>query len=960
VLSAGLAWRDVTILRTVAKFLRQAGFAFSQDYVEQALFRNPDLAELLVELFHAQNDPKAEEHLEHGVTTIGQRIDAAMGDVQSLDDDRIIRRLRNVVSNVLRTNFYQRDSNGRPKSYVAIKLDSQALDDLPLPRPLVEIFVYAPEVEGVHLRFGKVARGGIRWSDRREDFRTEILGLVKAQQVKNAVIVPVGSKGGFYPKQLPVNATREAVQEAGIAAYKILINALLDVTDNLDADGKVIPPADVVRHDADDPYLVVAADKGTATFSDIANGIAEGRGYWLGDAFASGGSHGYDHKKMGITARGAWEAVKRHFREMGRDIQATPFTCIGVGDMSGDVFGNGMLLSEQTRLLAAFDHRHIFIDPDPDAAASYAERKRMFDLPRSSWADYNKGLISQGGGIFARTLKEIPLSAEIKAVAGVTADKLSPLELIKALLKAEVDLLFFGGIGTFIKAAAQSNLDAGDRANDAVRVNGGEIRAKVIGEGANLGATQLGRIEYARAGGRINTDAIDNSAGVDTSDHEVNLKILLGGPQRRGELTPVTRDELLNAMTDDVAAHVLKDNYDQTLALSVAQGRAAKDLDAHGRYMRDLELRGRLDRVVEFLPADADLQKMENENRGLTRPELAVLLAYAKLDLDAEIVASDLPDDPTFASVLAGYFPPQAVERFPGALQQHRLRREIISTSLANRIVNLAGPVFVARMKEMSGAAGAHVARAFVVAEGAFGLAALKSRIDALDGVVDANIQTGMYTDVSEILRRLGLWFITNVPANASLTETIALYRGGVEALRGTFHSLVSPYEASGTEGRIAELQTAGAPLDVAEDVAVLPLMSGAPEIAQLAHARGLPVDLVAGAYFAIGATVGIGRLRGLAARISATQHWDRLAIRRIVDDLFAGQRALTAEALGTITGNATNRADGAAAVASWAASRADTLARAKGFLDALERSGDLSIAKLTLANSQIRELAAR
>jgi glutamate dehydrogenase len=952
----GLSWRDVTILRTIAKFLRQAGFAFSQDYVEQALFRNQDLAGLLIEMFHARNDPAGGRD---APAEVAAHIDAALNDVQSLDDDRIIRRLRNVVENVLRTNFYQHDAAGAPKPYVAIKLDSQALDELPLPRPHVEIFVYAPEVEGVHLRFGKVARGGIRWSDRREDFRTEILGLVKAQQVKNAVIVPVGAKGGFYPKQLPLNATREATQEAGISAYKVLINALLDVTDNLNADGTILPPTSVLRHDGDDPYLVVAADKGTATFSDIANGIAEGRGFWLGDAFASGGSHGYDHKKMGITARGAWEAVKRHFRELGRDIQAEPFTAIGVGDMSGDVFGNGMLLSKETRLLAAFDHRHIFIDPEPDTAKSWAERKRMFDLPRSSWADYDKSLISQGGGVFARTLKEIPLTPEMKRVAGVSDDKLSPQALMKALLKAEVDLLFFGGIGTYIKAASQSNLDVGDRANDAIRVNGGEVRAKVVGEGANLGVTQLGRVEYARAGGRINTDAIDNSAGVDTSDHEVNLKILLGYPQRRGELTPQARDDLLNAMTDDVAAHVLKDNYDQTLALSVAQGRAFKDLDAHGRYMRDLERRGRLDRAVEFLPADVELQKMENETRGLTRPELAVLLAYAKLDLDAEIVASELPDDPAFEAVLAGYFPDAAVKRFPNALEQHRLRREIVSTSLANRLVNLAGPVFVSRMKEMSGASGDHVARAFVVAEGAFGLSALRARVDALDGKVDAATQTSMYTDIAEILRRLGLWFITNVPANADLASTIALYRAGVESLRGTFNSLVSPYEASDTEGHIERLTKAGVPLDVAEDIAVLPLMSGAPEIAQLARARGLSLDLVAGAYFAMGAVVGIDRLRGLAGRIAANEHWDRLAIRRIADDLFAGQRALTAEALDGAKAQGT-RADGAAAVATWAQARGETLTRAKGFLDALERSGDLSIAKLTLANSQIRELAAR
>ncbi len=962
VIGAGLVWRDVTILRSAAKYLRQAGIQFSQDYMEQALARNPDIAALLVHLFHVRTDPAQIADRDAQADALRHRIETALNDVPSLDDDRIIRRLRNVIDCVLRTNFHQPAADGSPKPYVAIKLDSQKLDELPAPRPHVEIFVYSPEVEGVHLRFGKIARGGIRWSDRREDFRTEILGLVKAQQVKNAVIVPVGAKGGFFPKQLPVNATREAVQEAGISAYKVLINALLDVTDNLHPDGSIVPPPHVLRSDGDDPYLVVAADKGTATFSDIANGIAEARGFWLGDAFASGGSHGYDHKKMGITARGAWEAVKRHFREIGRDIQNEPFTCMGVGDMSGDVFGNGMLLSKKTRLLAAFDHRHIFLDPDPDPEKSWNERKRLFDLPRSSWADYDKSLISAGGGIYPRTAKEIPLTGEIRALTGLSAEKASPAQLMSALLKAPVDLLFFGGIGTFVKASSQSNLDAGDRTNDAIRVNGSEVRAKVIGEGANLGVTQLGRIEYARGGGRINTDAIDNSAGVDTSDHEVNLKILLGGPLRRQELAADARDALLNEMTEDVALHVLKDNYDQTLALSVALSRADKDLDAHGRFMRDLEARGKLDRAVEFLPDEVELRKRDQADQGLTRPELAVLLAYAKLDLDAEIVASDLPDDPTFETLLAGYFPPAAVERFPDETKQHRLRREIISTTLANRIVNLAGPVFVARMKEMSGAPGARIARAFVAAEGAFGLEALKSRIDALDGRVSADTQTGMYADIAEILRRLGLWFITNVPGNVDLASTIALYRAGVEELRGTFASLVSPYEARITETRIAELREAGVPLDVAEDVSVLTLLGGAPEIALLARARNLNVDLVAGAYFAVGATVGIDRLRGLAQRITAHEHWDRLAIRRITDDFFASQRALTADALEHLeSGKAKgNRADGAAAVAVWAKARADALSRAKSFITALEETGDFSVAKLTLADSQIHELAAR
>ncbi|HEY2070545.1 MAG TPA: NAD-glutamate dehydrogenase [Rhizomicrobium sp.] len=960
VVGAGLSWRDVTILRAAAKYLRQAGFSFSQDYIEQALSRNPDIAELLIELFLAENDPQASGREERAKTLRG-RIDAALVDVPSADDDRIIRRLRNVIDCTLRTNFFQHDAKGAAKTYLAIKLDSQKLEELPSPRPLVEIFVYSPMVEGVHLRFGRVARGGIRWSDRREDFRTEVLGLVKAQQVKNAVIVPVGSKGGFYPKRMPVNPTREESMATGIAAYKCFIGALLDLTDNLHTDGSIVPPRDVVRQDGDDPYLVVAADKGTATFSDIANEIAESRGFWLGDAFASGGSHGYDHKKMGITAKGAWEAVKRHFRELGRDIQNEPFTCIGVGDMSGDVFGNGMLLSKCTKLVAAFDHRHIFIDPEPDPAKSWDERKRMFDLPRSSWADYDKTLISKGGGIFSRTVKEIPLSPEMKALTGLTKDRATPPELMKALLKADADLLWFGGIGTYIKAASQSQAEAGDRANDAIRVNGAEVKAKVVGEGANLGVTQLGRIEYALKGGRINTDAIDNSAGVDTSDHEVNLKILLSGPLRRGELPGAARDTLLESMTDDVAAHVLADNYNQTLALSVAEARGLKDIDSQGRFIRDLERRGKLDRAVEFLPSDEDLRKRVQEGRGLTRPELAVLLAYAKLDLDSEIAASDLPDDPYFASELAGYFPPAAVARFPGELGQHRLRREIVATVLANKIVNLAGPVFVHRMKEVSSAPASRVARAFAVADGAFGLSAIKARIDRLDGKVHAEVQTEMYTDIADQLRRLGLWFLTNVPAQADLGETVARYRAGVEQLRGTYSSLVSQYELDDRMAYVNALMEKGVPEDIAHDVAALPLWTTAPEIVQLAHARDLDVDLVAGAYFSVGAIIGLDRLRGLASRIAANEHWDRLAIRRIVDDLYAGQRALTQQVLTGFEGDKMDRtrADGAKAADAWAEERADLLSRTKSFLDELERTGDLSIAKLTLANSQIHELAA-
>jgi glutamate dehydrogenase len=959
--TASLPWRDVTILRAAAKFLRQAGFSFSQDYIEQALTRNSAIAALLVQLFHTRHDPELQDR-EASAKDLNERIETALNDVPSLDDDRIIHRLRNVVYCTLRTNFFQRDAAGKNSACVSFKLDSRGLDELPLPRPLCEIFVYSPEVEGVHLRFGRVARGGIRWSDRREDFRTEILGLVKAQQVKNAVIIPVGAKGGFFPKQLSVTANRDQAQTIGVACYKLFIHALLDLTDNIGPDGAIIPPARTVRYDEDDPYFVVAADKGTATFSDIANEIAESRGFWLGDAFASGGSHGYDHKKMGITAKGAWEAVKRHFREMGRDIQLDPFTCIGVGDMSGDVFGNGMLLSKHTRLVAAFDHRHIFVDPNPDTEKSWNERKRMFDLPRSSWADYNVSLISKGGGVFSRTAKEISLSPEMKTLIGLEETRVSPNELIRRLLKAEIDLLWFGGIGTFVKATGQSNLDVGDRSNDAVRVNGAELRTKVIGEGANLGLTQLGRIEYASKGGRLNTDAIDNSAGVDTSDHEVNLKILFSGPLRRGELAAQERDDLLNEMTDDVATHVLRDNYDQTLALSVAELRSSRDLDSHGRYIRDLERRGKLERAVEFLPDEDELHRRAQAGLGLTRPELAVLLAYAKLDLDAQIVASDLPDQTFFASELAAYFPATAVTRFPDELIHHRLRREIIATVLANRIVNLAGPVFIHRTEEISSAPAPRIARAFVIAVGALELDALKSRIDSLDGKVPAAVQLGAYNDIQEQLRRLGLWFLVNVPARADIGDTIDRYRAGVDSLRGSFSSLVSPYEGQNTERRIAELREVGVPLAIAEDVAVLPLLGGAPEIILLAEARALPVDLVAGAYFAMGAAIGLDRLRGLANRITGYEHWDRLAIRRIVDDLFSGQRALAADALSGFDPSAhgATRAEGAEAVKRWEDSHADALARTKSFLAELERGGELSIAKLTLANSQIHALAAK
>ena len=962
VVAAELTWRDVVILRAVAKFLRQAGLPLSQSYVENALVKNPSLTVLLVRLFRTLHDPElfaAADARRLASDQIRENIETALNDVPSADDDRIIRAMVSVIDAILRTSFFQPDSSGDERPYLAFKLDSKRLDVLPAPKPLYEIFVYSPEVEGVHLRFGKTARGGIRWSDRAEDFRTEILSLAKAQQVKNSVIVPVGAKGGFYPKTIPQGAAREIVQTIGVAAYKTFIGALLDLTDNIGPDGSVIPAVGVLRYDGDDPYLVVAADKGTATFSDIANGIAVSRGFWLGDAFASGGSQGYDHKKMGITARGAWEAVKRHFRELSRDIQSEPFTCVGVGDMSGDVFGNGMLRSKATKLVAAFDHRHIFIDPRPDPVASFNERQRMFELPRSSWADYDAKLISKGGGIFPRTAKEIVLSLEMQTLTGLAKERATPAELIRALLTAEIDLLFFGGIGTFIKSATQSHAEASDRTNDALRVNGRDVKARVIGEGANLGVTQLGRIEYAREGsiahkgGRIDTDAIDNSAGVDTSDHEVNIKILMSGPLRRNEITGDERLSMLTSMTEDIARSVLKDNYDQTLALSVAETTGARDIDAAARFMRELERRGTLDRAVEFLPPEDAVRVLQRDGLGLTRPEHSVILAYAKLDLYHAINESDLADDPHFDTALTGYFPPLAAERFALELKRHRLAREIIASELANRTVNLAGPLYPHRMRELSNAPLWCTARAFALADGVFGVSELKARICALDLKVPAQVQNAMMADIAELLRRLGLWFIVQLP-QGPIGETVARYGAGFAALKGRFENLVSPLEAQAVEARIAELKKSGAPKDVAEDVAILPLLAAVPEIVLLGETQSVPPETAARVYFAIGSHIGLDRLRALAARISLADHWDRLALRRIMDDLFSAQRLLA----GNVLARAKGRKD-QEIVDSWAKLRADDIERTVSFLSELERGGEASIAKLALANSQVQKLAA-
>ncbi|HET7718233.1 MAG TPA: NAD-glutamate dehydrogenase, partial [Bauldia sp.] len=771
--NAGLPWRDVALLRAVSRYLRQTGTPLTQHYMWTTLGRHPALARALVELFRFRFDPDAADE-DKAKRKIAE-IESGLESVDSLDEDRIIRRFLNIVESIVRTNVFQVAPDGKPRAEIVFKLDPKRVDELPSPRPFREIFVYSPRVEGVHLRFGPVARGGIRWSDRPLDFRTEVLGLAKAQQAKNAVIVPVGAKGGFVPKRLPPASDRAAVAEEGKAAYEIYISRLLDITDNLDGN-RIIPPERVVRRDGDDPYLVVAADKGTATFSDTANAVAEAHRFWLGDAFASGGSHGYDHKKMGITARGAWVAVKRHFREMDIDIETTPFTVVGVGDMSGDVFGNAMLLSPATKLIAAFDHRDIFIDPDPDPASSFAERRRLFELLRSSWQDYDRRLISPGGGVFSRRDKAIPLSPEMRALLDLSGERATPNEVLRSILKARADLLFFGGIGTFVRAASESDERVGDRTNDAVRVTAEELRVRVVGEGANLGMTQLARVAYCLNGGRCNSDAIDNSAGVNTSDVEVNIKIALGRAVRDGRLDMKRRDRLLKAMTDEVAGLVLRNNYRQTLAISLSQSRGFEYFGFKRRLMQELERRGLLDRKVESLPDDAALQERHEAGLPLTRPELGVLMAFAKIALKVDLLHGEVARDDALEDELMGYFPSRMRKAHATDIAAHPLRAEIIATTVANAMIDRGGPTYVLRMADRTGASPVAIARAYVVARDAFALQALNAEIDALDNRVPGMEQLGLYRMVQDLLVSRTVWFLRNAVLDDGIRPVITAY----------------------------------------------------------------------------------------------------------------------------------------------------------------------------------------
>jgi glutamate dehydrogenase len=956
VLLAGLKWREVMVLRAYCKYLRQAGIPFSQDYMERALSAHGGIAGLLVRRFLARFDPDQQQNADQLCAQIDAEIEAALDEVTSLDDDRMLRRFFNAIASTLRTNFFQVGDSGWPKPWLSFKLDSRKVDDLPLPRPMVEVFVYGPRMEGIHLRGGKVARGGIRWSDRREDFRTEILSLMKAQMVKNAVIVPVGSKGGFIVKRPPLAtgnaaAAREALMAEVVECYQTLMRGLLDITDNLVA-GKIVPPSSVVRLDNDDPYLVVAADKGTATFSDIANGVARDYGFWLDDAFASGGSAGYDHKEMGITARGGWECVKRHFRELGSDIQRTPFSVMGVGDMSGDVFGNGMLRSEKTRLLAAFDHRHIFLDPDPDPATSFAERQRLFNLPRSSWADYDRSLISAGGGVFERSAKSIALSAQAKAMLDLDVDQLTPVELMRAILKARVDLLWFGGIGTYVKSSAESNLEAGDRANDALRIDGKEIRAKVVGEGANLGITQRGRIEAALAGIKLNTDALDNSAGVDCSDHEVNIKIALRDAVQSGALSMEERDRLLAAMTDEVASLVLRDNYQQSQAISVAEAQAPAMLGAHGRMMRNLEAAGRLDRAVEFLPDGKALTQRRAAGRGLTRPELCVLLAYAKIALSDDLQASDLPDDPLLEPELMLYFPQPLVERFADGVRGHRLRREIVATKVVNSMINRVGIAFVDDMRERTGCPSPDITRAYAVVRDVFKLRDLWGEIEALDDQLVAASQIDMLMVTQRLIEQATLWLLRNMRPPLDARAAQARFAPGVEKLVATLPSLLPDPDRQAMEARTRALGGERIPEALAQRVAALEFLGTAFELVQLAERAQVSVEEAARVFFAAGDRFGLSWLRAATARLPRETPWQAASVQALAEDIQTQQSELAFSLL-----HSGQREAGLSEA--WVAPRRTSIERLDRIFSEMRSQPAIDLAMLTVASRELRGLLA-
>jgi glutamate dehydrogenase len=960
VLGSGLNWRQTSILRAYVKYLRQGGMTFSQNLVEQVLGANTRIVRLLVRLFEASFDPAHAGAGHELVDGMVEEIEGALDTVASLDEDRILRSLLGVIRATLRTNFYQPAADGGPKPYTSFKINAPAVPELPMPRPRFEIWVYSPRVEGVHLRFGKVARGGLRWSDRREDFRTEILGLAKAQMVKNVVIVPVGAKGGFVVKRPVDPSNREAFMAEGVACYQMFIRGLLDITDNL-VDGVIVPPTNVVRYDGDDHYLVVAADKGTATFSDIANAVAAEYSFWLGDAFASGGSVGYDHKVMGITSRGAWESVKRHFRELGVDTQTQEFSVVGIGDMSGDVFGNGLLRSEHAKLIAAFDHRHIFIDPNPDPAVSYAERQRLFDLPRSSWADYKTKLISDGGGVFPRSAKSIPVTPQVRRALGLPDGvvRTTPNELMRAILLAPVDLLWNGGIGTYVKSAAESHADVGDKANDAIRVNGAQLRVKVVGEGGNLGFTQLGRIEYAlqggpdSTGGRMNTDALDNSAGVDTSDHEVNIKILVDQAVKSGVLKAEERTALLASMTDEIADLVLADNYGQNVALASAVAQAPQLLHVHARYMRALTAEGHLNRDLEFLPRERVIQERRAAGQGLTEPELAVLLAYTKIVLNEDLLASELLEDPFLETDLFSYFPSAVRERLRELIAAHPLRREIIATQVVNNLVNNAGITFLFRMREETGASAEEISRAHTVAREVFALDNFWKAVDELDNKIPADVQTRMRLAGRRLTERGARWFLLNRKHPLDITDQVADFSAGVAEVCAQLPKLLKGGDLQQLNAATAELVEAGVPQALAARCAAASAAYSALGIVEVAKdSSRAPVE-VAECYFDLVDRLGIGALRDRITALPRTDRWETMARAAVREELYAAQAELTFDVLAAAPGEV----DAEARFSAWVQKNQAAVERARAILGEISSADSFDLAILSVALRVIRTL---
>ncbi len=951
VLNTQMNAREVTVLRAYARYLRQAGIAYSQDYIAATLNKYPAIAENLFELFHSRFDPRIPERQrqkKHG--EISETVEQQLAEVPVLDEDRILRRYLNVINATVRTNYFQTGADGTPGPALAIKFDPKAIEGLPEPRPFREIFVYGAEVEGVHLRFGKVARGGLRWSDRAQDYRTEVLGLVKAQQVKNAVIVPVGAKGGFFPKRLPASGTRDEIFNAGRDAYKTFIRTLLSITDNLEG-GAVVPPANTVRLDGDDPYFVVAADKGTATFSDTANGIAQELNFWLDDAFASGGSVGYDHKKMGITARGAWEAVKRHFREMDIDIQTTPFSVAGVGDMSGDVFGNGMLLSPKIRLIAAFDHRDIFIDPDPDMALSLAERQRLFALPRSSWQDYNKDLLSPGGMVISRNVKSVILTAEAAAALGMDRLVATPFEILSAILKAPVDLLWFGGIGTYIKAADETDADVGDRANDAIRVLATEIRAKVIGEGANLGVTAKARIAYGLNGGRCNSDAIDNSAGVNSSDIEVNIKIALANAMRENRLTRPDRNALLAAMTDEVADLVLRNNYLQTLAISLVERQGIDNGRNLARFMTRLSERGELNRKVENLPDDATMTDRYGTGKYLTRAEIGILLSYAKISLFDELIAGDLPDDPWFHVALKNYFPAKMQAACANDIKTHRLHREIIATSVANHVINRGGPAFVTSLMDMTGASATAIARAAIYVRDSFGLPELWARVDQLDGKVSGAVQNRIYAAVGRLYFEATHTALLTRAVTGPLAPCVSTMQSAVKSLKPDLDRML-PDDLKTETGQIAaQLVAQAVPHDLAHDISLLMPLATIPEIAIIARESGETLEKAATSFMAVTNLFRVSDILLRGSQLQSIEIFEEQALSHCLEDVALARRNITTSILRLARGAKDP-------VQSWKEASSATTDMISRQMTALLDTGDMTLAKIVVASGALSNLA--